>query len=199
MAKIAPLLADTKYHDLFQHLYQFFSGFVLFFLIPALVVKYIFREDLANFGLRLGEWRYGLVFALIAFIVCLPFIYLGSLQADFQKEYPLSKMISANILLLIIFELVYLLLYYVSWEFFFRGFLLFGTRKGFGNFGAILLQTVASTLIHIGKPQGETMAAIVAGIVFGGIALRTKTVLPLILLHWLLGLTNDLFCILHSH
>ena len=61
--------------------------------------------------------------------------------------------------------------------------------------GVVTILYVLSTVMHIGKPEGETMAAIVAGLVFGLVAMRTRSVLYVILLHWYVGLMTDLFCI----
>ena len=57
--------------------------------------------------------------------------------------------------------------YYLGWEFFFRGFMQFGLRGALGDWNAILVQTLASCLIHIGKPAGEIYGAIVAGLLWG--------------------------------
>jgi hypothetical protein len=57
---------------------------------------------------------------------------------------------------------------------------------------------VPSTLLHIGKPWGETSSAIVAGICFGAIALRTRSMLYPLLLHWYVGIATDFFSILNQ-
>jgi membrane protease YdiL (CAAX protease family) len=69
--------------------------------------------------------------------------------------------------------------------------MLFGLRDAVGAANAILIQTIPSTLLHIGKPDGEIFAAILAGIAFGIIALRTKSILYVFVIHWLIGVTLD--------
>ena len=97
--------------------------------------------------------------------------------------------------LFIIYELCYAA-YYFGWEFFFRGFMLFGLADAFGAVNAVLIQTIPSTLAHIGKPTPEVFAAVAAGLVFGAIALKTRSVLYVFLLHWLIGVTLDVFIVL---
>jgi membrane protease YdiL (CAAX protease family) len=72
--------------------------------------------------------------------------------------------------------------------------MLFGFSKDVALTRAILIQTMASTLLHIGKPAPETFAAIIAGVAFGLIAWRTRSILAPVALHWGIGVLNDMFC-----
>ncbi len=81
----------------------------------------------------------------------------------------------------------------MGWEFFFRGFMQFGLRGALGNWNAILVQTLASCLVHIGKPAGETYGAIVAGVVWGLIVFRARSLWAVLLMHWALGVALDFF------
>jgi membrane protease YdiL (CAAX protease family) len=62
---------------------------------------------------------------------------------------------------------LFYLLYYLGWEFFFRGYMQFGLRRRLGDWNAILIQTLASCLLHIGKPDTEIFSSILGGIVWG--------------------------------
>jgi uncharacterized protein len=68
-----------------------------------------------------------------------------------------------------------------------------GLRDSLGEWTAILVQTGLSTLMHIGKPAGEIYGAILGGVVFGLVALRSRSLLYVILIHWVLGVALDLF------
>ena len=94
-----------------------------------------------------------------------------------------------------LWELTYVI-YYIGWEAHFRGFMLFVLAKRVGPTAAVLIQMIPSTLIHIAypKPESETFTAIfVGGIVFGFLALRARSFLYLIALHWLAGGSFDLY------
>jgi membrane protease YdiL (CAAX protease family) len=181
----------------FAHGYQFLAAFVLLLAVPCLWIRLGAKESLADHGLCVGDWRFGLKFLGLAMLVLAVPLYVNAGSPDFQAEYPLARMAGRSARLFLLWELCYLV-YYVAWEFFFRGFWQIGLSRHLGVIGAMALQTAVSTVMHIGKPQGETVAAIAAGVVFGLVAVRTRSVLYVILLHWYVGLTTDLFCILRG-
>ena len=55
----------------------------------------------------------------------------------------------------------------IGWEFFFRGWILFGYARKFGP-EALWLHAVPFALAHIGKPEVETLSTIFGGFAFGG-------------------------------
>lgn len=169
---------------------------VLFFLVPAGVVKIHFHESLREFGLQKGDVKFGIIFLLLGSLTVLPFLYFSSFSKDFQREYPLPLLARSDHFFLILWELIYFL-YYIGWEFLFRGYLLFGLERKAGSFLSILFQTVPSTLLHIGKPEPETVSAILAGIIFGVVALRTRSIIYVLLLHYLIGVSMDVFCVIN--
>jgi membrane protease YdiL (CAAX protease family) len=67
-------------------------------------------------------------------------------------------------------------------EFMFRGFLLFGLKDKLKE-GSILLQMIPFALLHLGKPEIETISTIVTGILFGYIAYRGKSYWPAFIIH----------------
>ena len=81
--------------------------------------------------------------------------------------------------------------YYVGWEFFFRGFMLFGLRETVGDANAVLIQAMASALLHIGSPASEAFGAILGGVLWGMLALRTRSIWSGLAQHFLLGWTLD--------
>lgn len=179
------------------HCYQFGAAFLLMFLVPLLWARLGAGLRPADLGLQLGDWRLGLKIVLIGVVVLAGPLYLNGGQADFQAEYPLAKVAGTTVGLFVLWELCYLV-YYISWEFFFRGFWQLGLSRGLGVAGALALQTAVSTIMHIGKPAGETFSAIIGGVAFGLIALRTRSILYVLLLHWYLGIATDLFCALRA-
>ena len=84
-------------------------------------------------------------------------------------------------------------LFYLGWEFYFRGFMQMGLRESLGDVNALLVQVMASTLLHIGKPGAETFGAIFGGILWGILVYRTRSLLSGLVQHALLGLALDWF------
>lgn len=186
--------SETDFHS---RIYQSLFVFLFFFLIPAIILKFRFKENLADSGLQWGDKNFGLKFLLVAIPVVLPFVYISSFQQDFQHEYPLPLLARENIKYLILWDFVYLF-YYIGWEFLFRGYMLFGLEKKIGAYWAILFQTLPSTIIHIGKPEGETVSAIVAGVLFGALALRTRSIIYPLILHYIVGVSMDVFSVINT-
>ncbi len=182
---------------LFLRVSQSFFVFGFFFLIPFLIIKLYLKEEPRDFGLQKGDFKFGIKFVMIALPVVLPFIYISSFLGDFQKEYPLPLIAREKLVFLILWDFFYLF-YYIGWEFLFRGYLLFGLERRLGGIMAIIFQTIPSTVIHWGKPEGETFSAIIAGIVFGALALRTRSILYPLILHYLIGISMDIFCFVNS-
>ena len=87
-------------------------------------------------------------------------------------------------------------MYYVAWEVFFRGVLLFGLRNSLGVTGAMAFQVAVSVLAHADKPLAELLAAIPAGVLFGAIALRTRSVVYVVLIHYIIGVVVDVSVVL---
>jgi len=175
---------------LYRTLYRFVACFVCMLVLPAALAKFALKVKLSDLGLRIGDKKAGLV--IVAAVLPLTALLLlpASHQPDFRAEYPLFGGAGQTLALFVTYELLYGV-YYIGWEFFFRGFMLFGLRDAVGAANAILIQTIPSTLLHIGKPDGEIFAAILAGIAFGIIALRTKSILYVFVIHWLIGVTLD--------
>src|SRR5690606_8230997 len=84
----------------------------------------------------------------------------------------------------------------VSLEFFFRGFMLKALAPRLGS-SAIFVMVVPYCMIHFGKAMPETLGAIVAGLVLGTLAMRTRSIWGGVLLHIAVALTMDLLAVEH--
>ncbi|MDY0000579.1 MAG: CPBP family intramembrane glutamic endopeptidase [Polyangia bacterium] len=187
-----PFFGDDPYTDWYRHLYQFLSALLLLGVVPAILSRTLLGRTLRSQGVQLGDWRFGCRFLVVAVLILTPLLYFGSFDPELQREYPLTRLAGCAPDLFVLWELSYLT-YYVAWEYFFRGFNLFLIEERWGSGAALLYQIIPSTLLHIGKPQSETMAAILGGLLFGALALRTRSMLYPLLLHWYVGICTD-FC-----
>jgi membrane protease YdiL (CAAX protease family) len=62
-----------------------------------------------------------------------------------------------------------------------------------GAANAVLIQVMASSLLHLGRPASETFGAIGAGVLWGVLAFRTRSLLSGLLQHALVGIALDWF------
>ncbi len=194
---LAPTLALGAWEPWAAQCWQYAVAVVLMLAAPLAWWRWGERGQLASLGMGLGDARFGLRFTAAAMVVLIPVLWINAGSAEFQAEYPLVALSGASWRHFLAWQLCYAV-YYFAWEFFFRGFLQLGMKARLGVMGALALQLSASTLLHIGKPQGETMAAVGAGLVFGLVALRARSFLYLFLLHWYVGCLTDLFCLIRS-
>jgi membrane protease YdiL (CAAX protease family) len=134
------------------------------------------------------------ILALAGLPIIVLVAFLTSKNPSFQAEYPLYRDLLQNQNMGLQYWLMYGL-YYFGWESFFRGFMLFGLKDKFGELNSVLIQTIPSCLVHIGKPDAEIFSSIIAGVVFGLLALRTRSIWPIFIWHWGLGITLDIFIV----
>lgn len=190
-----PQFVNQPDGDLYARAWQFVVFFVLMFVVPVLYVKLVMKRPLSDFGFGLGDIKWGSKWLITIPLLVVPLIYISSKMPDVRSEYPLAKSLMSDQSRLILYELGYIIFYYIAWEFFFRGFLLFGLKERFGAFNAVLIQTISSCLVHIDKPEGEIIGSIFIGVLFGMIALRSRSIWWVLLLHISIGVLTDLFII----
>ncbi len=185
-------LRGLEFGDSYSTIYEYLAAFLLMFLLPLLIVRVILKGSPREYGLQWGDTKFGFRFVAIALPLILLAAYVGASDPAVRTEYPLAKSAMQALPLFLIVEMFYLL-YYLGWEFFFRGFMLFGLEKSYGTVTAILIQTIPSALVHIGKPASESFAAILAGLAFGYLAIRSRSILYPLILHAAVGIGTDIF------
>jgi membrane protease YdiL (CAAX protease family) len=194
---LGPLLPNAEPAEIewWGVLCQFSTAFMLFLIVPAAALKLFTRESLRDLGLGLGDWRFYVIWIIpIGLVLMAVSALVASVQPDFLATYPMAKLAVKSPERLVVYELAYGVLYYLAYEAFFRGFLQLGLAKYIGDHPAILVQTVMTTLLHIGKPVNEIWSALAAGFLFGLIVVRTRSIWPLFIIHWALGVMTDLAC-----
>jgi len=178
-------------------MYLFASTFVLFGVVPLLIIITVFKESLKDYGINIGDWRKGIRYVAIFFtLIAVLVIYPSSFNSELANFYPQSKEAGGSAFLFLKYETLHILLFYSSWEILFRGFMLFGLRKYVGDSMAIFIQIIPSCLWHVGMATGEIFGALVGGILFGVMTLKTRSIFYPFMLHFLIGVTLDLLIVL---
>jgi membrane protease YdiL (CAAX protease family) len=169
------LLIIDHYHLLTSQ--KYFDRVILYLFIPLLFILFIFRENPRTYGLTLGDWKAGLFLTLGGILLMAPVIwYLGKSDPSMAAYY---RPFVGGLPWRTFFDLI-------GWEFFFRGWILFGYARKFGA-DALWLQAVPFAMAHIGKPEIETLSTIFGGFVFGWVAWRTRSFLYPFLIHWFIS------------
>ena len=169
------LLMVDHYHRMTS--YKYLDRVILYLFIPLTFILFVFRENPGSYGLTLGDWKAGLVITLGGILLMAPLIwYLGTSDPSMSDYY---KSRVDGLPWTTFLDLI-------GWEFFFRGWILFGYARKFGS-EALWLQAVPFALAHIGKPEIETLSTIFGGFAFGWIAWRTRSFLYPFLIHWFIS------------
>lgn len=179
--------------DWLRWLYHHLASLLLWAIIPFFLIRYYFKEPLADFGWQLGDWRFGLKATLAAMVLMVVPVYLSSFNPEHRAWYPLTSLATASPALFAIWGLSYLP-HYIGWEFFFRGFIGKGLVPHYGKIGATGIQVIMTVLLHLNKPMGETWGAAIAGVYLGWLTYRTGSVWWAIAFHFYLGMLNTYIC-----
>jgi membrane protease YdiL (CAAX protease family) len=157
---------------------------IFYFLVPAAITLVFFRQPLRDYGMRLGDWKAGLILTLIGIGIMTPILsWMG--QSDPVTRNYYRFMLSAWLPLDVAVGMF-------GWEFLFRGWLLNGYQRKFGDH-AIWLQAVPFALMHLNKPPIETFSTIFGGFAFGWIAWRTRSFFYPFLIHWYIQVVIIIF------
>lgn len=171
-----------KYRDLYSYAWWAFARILGYVFVPILVWKSLFRRDsILDMGLRVKgilahAWIYGLCLVVVFFAMGIL-----SNQQDFLTYYPFYKGASRSWFDLLMWEAFYFS-QFLALEFYFRGFLLQSMRRTMGS-AAIFVVAVPYCMIHYGKPYLEAHGAIIAGVVLGSLAMRTRSIYAGFIVH----------------
>lgn len=191
-----------------NELISFWGGALLCVVFPMLLIKFVFRQPLSDFGLglppknrrKLAVWAFVLLFS----ISLVPF-WLGTSDPAMVREYPLFKPFPSGSSF-VLYELTYLP-FFIAIEFIFRGYLLFGLANApnvgapgngsgvdsgvrFGRY-ALVISMLPYIAWHLGKPVPELWGTIVWGFAAGAAAYSIRSIWPVVAAHWLLNVFMD--------
>lgn len=164
------------------------------FALPVCIVWFFFAQTLRpvdlknqalnawNYGWNFGAWKKQLPFSLLLAALMVPFLYFASRDPAVRSGYGQWFPPAGGSALLV--NCALLGVYLFCWEWFFRGFLLFGLAQGWTWPVAILVQAALFGFAHAGKPQPEMLGAFAGGAVLGLIAWREKSFLTAFLTHY---------------
>ena len=179
--------ADARF---VSRVYWFLMDGTLMFVLPVLSIKFVFKEKLSNFGVRLGDYKFGIATAVLFLLVMIPVLWIVTGSEAFTKTYPQGGAEVRNSIAIFVFYEFCVLIYMLGWEFFWRGYMLFGLKAKFGYY-TIFIQMIPFFILHKGKPELELFASIFAGLILGVQALRSGSFIYAWMLHWMVMLFID--------
>ena len=148
---------------------------LFFYAALPLIIILILRRNPLDFGLRLGNWKVWRFYVVVTCLIALPILFGVSKLESLQNYYSMT-----DFKLLDYFWRT--VIYLAAWEFIFRGYMLFGLKNRFKE-ASILIQMIPFVLLHVGKPEIETISTIPMGIYLGWIAYRGNSFWPAVIIH----------------
>ncbi len=184
----------------YGHFWWFGSSVALYLVMPLILAVATRGKFNERYGFQVGDWRFGLSVTLLLLAVMVPAAYIASTLSAFKGMYPLAGTGAylANIggkpvvswPLFISYELGYFL-YFIAWDFMFRGWMVHGIAPQWGKGPAVLLQVAPFAVMHLGKAELEALGSIVAGIALGLLSLRTRSFYYGALIHGIVAIWMD--------
>ena len=184
-----------RFDELYGFAWWSFARVVGYTLVPICVWKLLFRHDrITDMGLRVrGFFSHIWIYVACLGVVALVVLVMAS-QPDFGTYYPFYKQSSRSVADFLAWEAMYFVQFFAL-EFFFRGWMLAALRPSLGS-KAIFVMAVPYCMIHYGKPYLEAHGAIVAGVVLGSLAMRTRSIYAGFLVHIAVAFLMDFLALL---
>lgn len=151
------------------------TNLIYYLLVPLAAGWLFFRDKPRDYGVRIGRWRPAIILIAASLGIMALILYGTGKIPEFRSYYHMHDIDWPEFL----FNHA---LYMFTWEFLFRGYMLFGLERSIGK-KAIFVQTIPFVLLHLGKPFLETLACIPGGFILGYIACRTRSFLPCFIIH----------------
>ena len=168
-------------------------------VVVGLSIAFIHRKSPAEYGLDLGDWRFWLPITALIFLIQIV-VVVGFLSKDpaYLARYPSLAAARKGGAVFWLWE-ASRVVYMTSWEFLFRGYLLFALWRRIGSL-AIFVQMVPFVLMHVisHKPPSEVYFTIGSGLLSGLFALEARSVWPIVFLHAAGAVLLDV-CIVFCH
>ncbi|MGD8456539.1 MAG: CPBP family intramembrane metalloprotease [Anaerolineales bacterium] len=172
---VSTLLLIIERYNTFTTGVEVIDRVIIYLFVPLLIILFVFRDSPKEYGFRLGDWKAGLALTGLVILFGIPILYYTAVGDTNMQDYYDWQFRSGMAL--------YSFLDLIGWEFFFRGWILFGYARKFGD-DALWLQAVPFALAHLGKPEIETLSTIFGGFVFGLVSWRSKSFIYAFLCHW---------------
>jgi uncharacterized protein len=167
-----------------------------FVTLPAIVMRVLpegrLRDCNLGFrGFRDHFWIYAGLYGAM-----LPVIWIVSLSPSFTAFYPMYGQAGRSWADLLMWEGIYAG-QFVALEFFFRGFLVGGLGRYLGIF-AVPVAVLPYMMLHFSKLLPEAAASVVAGLVLGYLAWKTKSIWGGVCVHCAVAMTMDVLALSHK-
>lgn len=172
------------------------SILVGFIALPAMLMALLPGKRLRDCNLGFRGFREHFWVYVGLYGAVLPLIWLVSQTPSFYTFYPMYGQAGRSWFDLLMWEGMYAG-QFIALEFFFRGFLVGGLSRHMGIL-AVPVAVMPYMMIHFTKLWPEASASVVAGLVLGYLAWKTKSIWGGVCVHCAVAATMDLLALSHK-
>ena len=171
-----------------------YAGVFYYAVVPAIVVFVLFPHNLAFYGVSFVNLFEALIWTLGLGAILLLMQSKSAKEPENVEQYPQIRINNWTPKLLFKNSFGWFI-YLLTYEFLYRGVLLFGLIEAFGVWPAIMVNTIIYSLAHVPKGNREALAAIPFGIILCYLTIKTETIWIAVFVHLVLALSNDYFAL----
>ncbi len=168
-----------------------------YFVIPLIAIALHPRLRKAPMGLSFKGMGRHIWIYVVLFIPVLVAVFAVSFMKEFSSYYPFYDNAYRSLFDFLVWETFYMA-QFLSLEFFYRGFMIQPLKRSMGS-SAIFAMMIPYVMVHFGKPMLECFGAIIAGIVLGTLAIRTRSIWSGFLIHASVAVSMDVLAIWQVH
>lgn len=170
-------------------LFQRLLGILIFGIVPLLAILFWGTKNMDDFGV-IAPVPETYFWTIILSILIITLNYINARTPENLELYPQirEKIWSLQLIILSATSWVG---YLLSYEFLFRGFLLFSAMSLLGLWPAIILNTAIYSLVHLPKGVKETIGAIPLGIILCYLTASTGSIWIAVATHIVMAVSNE--------
>lgn len=170
-------------------LFQRFLGVLIFGIVPVCVILFKGTKNLDDFGI-ITPVPETYIWTSFLSVIVISINYFNSQTPENLEMYPQIRRNEWS-LTLIILSAISWMIYLLSYEFLFRGFLFFASVHLIGLWPAIIINTAIYSLVHLPKGIKETTGAIPLGILLCYLTFKTGSIWVAVFTHIIMALSNE--------
>ena len=178
-------------------IFQRLCGVLFFGIIPAFFFLFLMNSSIVSFVLRIHFDLYSFIAIISLGFIAFLINYFNAKSSENLKMYPQIRTKNWTLSLLALSGLSWIA-YLFTYEYLFRGFLLFSCAGELGVLIAIIVNVFIYAFVHLYKGTKETIGAIPMGIILCILTLHFGTIWAAFWIHSCLALSNEWFSILHN-
>lgn len=185
-------------------IYRYCVAACLLFFVPRYVSTKRWGLKVGDLGWRRGNARLGYLLTAIGLAIAAPAGFVAAGDASMVAFYPLERAFvdpaygELNVGGFIVMTIMYVIIYYIPYEFFFRGFSMIPlVEQGKIRGTWVVLYTLAITMaVHWDVPITELAGVFAVGFIFGIPTIKLQSFRYVLIIHAAIGVMTNIACVL---